>query len=138
MVFDASSVLKLIKARGAEAASILMGGVAIPLISYEVGNALRSSVQVYRDASAGEAEATLERVCLGLSLMRVVDQGDGESSRLILRNSLELNTTFYDAAYLMAASTLGVPLVTEDRHLSDAAKRAGVEILTATSLEVRG
>jgi predicted nucleic acid-binding protein len=138
MVFDASSVLKLIKARGAEAASILMGGVTIPLIYYEVGNALRSGVQVYHDASAEEAEATLERVCLGLSLMKVVEQGDGESSRLILRNSLELNTTFYDAAYLTAASTLGVPLVTEDRRLGDAAKRAGVEVITAMSLEARG
>ncbi len=136
-MIDASSLLLLIKSRGSGAAEALAGSNTIPLTRYEVGNALRTSVQVHHEATEEEAEKTLINVLLGISIMNVIEQGDEESMVKILRGSIRHRTTFYDSSYLTAAESLGATLVTEDRSLALAAGKAGVECRDAASLDRR-
>lgn len=131
---DASSLLLIIKRRGAAAAEVLDGAHTIPLARYEIGNALRTSVQIHREATAEEAERTFENVLLGVSLMEVMEQGDEETMRQTLSRSLSLGTTFYDTSYITAAVNLHADLVTEDRSLADAARKAGIESTDAAAL----
>jgi len=51
-----------------------------------------------------------------------------------LRTSLRHGLTYYDAAYLAAALSLGAPLITDDRHLAEAARRAEIQTADTASL----
>ena len=134
MVIDASSLLLLIKRRGAEAANTLKEALTVPLASYEVGNALRTSVQVYHDMPPETAESTLDHIHTCLGYMKLVDQSSIEAMREIFRTCLKHGLTYYDAAYLAAASSLKAPLITDDRQLSEAARKAGIHTADTASL----
>ena len=134
MVIDASSLLLLIKRRGAEAANTLREALTAPLVSYEVGNALRTSVQVYHDMSPEKAESTLDHIHTCLGYMKLVDQSSIEAMREIFRTCLKYGLTYYDAAYLAAALSLKAPLITDDRQLAEAARKAAIQTADTASL----
>ena len=134
MLMDASSLLLLIKKRGVEAADTLRDAATVPLAGYEMGNALRASVQVHREMTPEAAEATLGNIHTCLTYMRIVDQSSFQAMTETLRVSLRHDLTYYDAAYLAAASTLGAPLITDDRRLAEAAIKAGIQTADTASL----
>ncbi|OGD48333.1 hypothetical protein A3K69_04115 [Candidatus Bathyarchaeota archaeon RBG_16_57_9] len=134
MVLDASSLLLLIKSRGPEAANALKDAATVPLAGYEVGNALRTSVQVHHEMAPDTAETTLGNIHTCLKYMKIVDQSSLQAMTETLRTSLKHGLTYYDAAYLAVALSLGAPLITDDRHLAEAARRAGIQTADMASL----
>jgi len=134
MVLDASSLLLLIKRRGVEAADALRDAATVPLAGYEVGNAIRTSVQIHREMTPKDAEATLGNINTCLTYMGIIDQSSLQAMIETLRTSLRHGLTYYDAAYLAAASTLKAPLITEDRRLAEAARKAGIQTADTASL----
>lgn len=123
-LFDASSLLLLIKQQGPYAAETLRNSATIPLAYYEIGNTLRTSATIHKHITPEEAKRTLKNIHQGLALMKKITQNTHQESRLILHNSLEHNITYYDSAYLTAAQTNNHTLVTEDRQLTKAAQKA--------------
>jgi predicted nucleic acid-binding protein len=134
LVIDASSLLVLVKNLGSEALEALKECCTIPLLSYEVGNAIRTSAVITQQISIEEAGKTLENIHKGLGLTRVVPQDSLQDSQKILGNSIQYGLTYYDAAYLTAAENLGATIVTEDRRLSEAARKAGITVQNADQL----
>jgi predicted nucleic acid-binding protein len=100
-VIDASSFLVLVKDLGSGALEALKECCTIPLLSYEVGNALRTSAVITQQITIEEAGKTLENIHKGLSLTRIVPQ----DSQRILTNSTQYGLTYYDAVYLTAEKT---------------------------------
>jgi predicted nucleic acid-binding protein len=133
-LFDASSLLLLIKQQGPKAADTLKNSATVPLIYYEIGNTLRTSAAVHKHITAEEAQATLKNIHQALALTKEITQNTHEESRLILQNSLKHNITYYDSAYLTAAQTNNHTLVTEDRQLTKAAQKANTPTTKADSL----
>jgi len=134
MVMDASSLLLLIKRRGVEASDTLRDAATVPLAVYEVGNALRTSVQVHHEMAPDTAETTLCNIHTCLTYMKIVDQSSLQAMTETLRTSLKHGLTYYDAAYLAVASSLGTPLITDDRRLAEAARKAGTQTADTASL----
>lgn len=90
------------------------------LLDYEVASALRGHVLGGRladaqlaDASADFAALRIERYPLATMMREVLDLRD--------------NFTVYDAAYVVLAQALELPLVTADTKLTDA-RRFGVDV----------
>jgi predicted nucleic acid-binding protein len=86
------------------------------LFFYEIGNLLSLAVRRQRlpEKTALQSLEELER----LHLEPISLRGEGDSA---LSFSQRLNLSFYDAAYLAAAESRGVPLVTSDKNLLKAA-----------------
>jgi len=133
-IIDASSLLLLIKKYGGQATETLKTSSSIPLIYYEVGNALRTSASILHHITPEEAEETLENIHTGLELMKLIQQENTQDSKLILQNSLTYNLTYYDSAYLTAADKHKVILVTEDKQLAEAAKKANIPTIDTDTL----
>jgi len=133
-VIDASSLLLLIKMIGDQATETLKTSSTIPLIYYEVGNALRTSAHILHHITPEEAEETLGNIHTGLELMKLIRQENTQDSKLILRNSLTHNLTYYDSAYLTAADKHRATLVTEDKRLAEAAKKANIPTIDTDTL----
>ena len=133
-IIDASSLLLLIRNYGDQAAEALKTSSSIPLIYYEVGNALRTSASILHHITPEEAEETLGNIHTGLELMTLIRQENTEDSIHILQNSLTHNLTYYDSAYLTAADKHKVALVTEDKRLAEAAKKANIPTIDTDTL----
>jgi len=125
-VVDASSLLLLIRNYGDQATETLKTSSTIPLVYYEIGNALRTSAHILHHITPEEAEETLDNIHTGLELMTLIRQENKEDSKQVLRNSLTHNLTYYDSAYLTAADKHRATLVTEDKRLADAARKADI------------
>lgn len=133
-IIDASSLLLLIRNYGDQAAETLKTSSSIPLIYYEIGNALRTSASILHHITPEQAEETLGNIQTGLELMTLIRQEDTEDSKHILRNSLTHNLTYHDSAYLTAADKHRATLVTEDKQLAEAAKKANIPTIDTDTL----
>ena len=133
-VVDASSLLMLIKKHGDQATETLKTSSTIPLVYYEIGNALRTSAHIHHHITPEEAQETLDNIHTGLELMTLIRQENTQDSRHILRNSLTHNLTYYDSAYLTAADKHRATLVTEDKRLAEAAKKANIPTIDTDTL----
>ncbi|MFP3952487.1 MAG: type II toxin-antitoxin system VapC family toxin [Candidatus Bathyarchaeia archaeon] len=135
-VIDASSLLLLIKGHGGKALETLKASSTIPLINYEIGNAIRTSTAINNHINPAEAEITLEKIHTGLELMEIQRQETLKDSKKILETSLNYNLTYYGSAYLTAADDAGAILVTDDEHLADAARKVNTTVLNANQLAI--
>ena len=133
-VIDASSFLNLIKNRGDQASDTLKQSITIPLIYYEIGNALRTSAVHLKHITPEEAEITLKNLHKGLGLMAITPQDNIEDSSKILQNSITYNLSYYDSAYLTAAIKHNATLATEDRKLAKAANNANIITINTEKL----
>lgn len=133
-IIDASSLLLSIKKYGDQATETLKTSSTIPLIYYEIGNALRTSAHILHHLTPEEAEETLDNIHTGLELMTLIRQENTQDSKHILRNSLTHNLTYYDSAYLTAADKHRATLVTEDKRLKEAANKADIPTIDTDTL----
>jgi predicted nucleic acid-binding protein len=134
-VLDASSLLTLIETHGTKAAKHLANSITIPLIYYEIGNALKTSATHLKHITPTEAKTTLKNLHKALELVEITHMENNQDSELILENSLEYGLTYYDSAYLTAAQKQSATLVTEDKRLANAATMAGIKTQQASSLK---
>ena len=135
ILLDSSAILNLFRVSGKAAMPILAQSSTLSLASYEIGNALRTEAYLRRTTTPEKAERALTDIMLLLGLTEIIhpDPTDAaETLRIAGKDSL----TYYDASYLHAAMK-GHSLATEDSRLADAAKREGIQTLTASQLSSR-
>ena len=101
--------------------------VTVDLFDAECASALWKRVR-RAHWSVEDAERALGRA-LALPFSRIA-LGDVVADAL--RLSLRLDTTVYDACYVALAVASGLPLVTADRRLARAARKAGCDALCFT------
>ena len=102
--------------------------VVLDLTVYEVGNVLWKEYRVGRITSLDVVLALFQEV------FRVLRKLSINSLAKVLGVAVNLNLTFYDAAYLYAARENRLTLVTEDRKLLGKAQEAGVKAVTVETL----
>ena len=114
-LFDASALLNLVRRLGEEALKILEENYILTLTIYEVGNALWRETRLLRRFTMDEAEEIMRAIITLIKFMQVIEPQDPIE---VLRISNEIETTFYDAAYVVTALRGGLILVTDDRRLA--------------------
>ena len=126
-VIDASRLLTLVKKEADKAFDVLSKCVTVPLIYYEVGNALRTSAVNLKHIEPKEAEFALENLHKAIQLVKITPQDSVQEGVQILQNSFTYNISYYDSAYLTAAIKHNIALVTEDKRLQKAASSAKIQ-----------
>ena len=134
LLFDASSILTLVRDLGGEAPDKLLEGSTISLAYYELGNALWRECFLLKRISQEEAEKLLKALFAMLRAMNVVLLENEEEGNDVLDWACEFNITFYDSAYVVKAQKSKKILVTDDKKLARAAENAGVQTLTSKTL----
>ena len=114
-LFDASALLNLVRRLGEESLKILEENYILTLTIYEVGNALWRETRLLRRLTIDEAEAIMRAIITLIKFMQVIEPQDPIE---VLRISNEIETTFYDAAYVVTALRGGLILVTDDKRLA--------------------
>ena len=131
LLFDASSILTLVRELRRDAADKLADEATISLAYYEVGNALWRECFLLKRISQQEAENLLSEMYAIIGEMKVATlQGENEGNA-ILDAACKFNLTFYDSAYLAEADKSKSTLVTDDKKLAAMAQKAGVKTLTS-------
>ena len=114
-LFDASALLNLVRRLGEESLKILEENYILTLTIYEVGNALWRETKLLKRLTIDEAEEVMRAIITLIKFMQVIEPQDPIE---VLRISNEIETTFYDAAYVATALRRGLILVTDDRRLA--------------------
>ena len=112
-LFDASALLNLVRRLREESLKILEENYILTLTIYDVGNALCRETRLSRRLTMDEEEAMMRAIITLIKFMQVIELQDPIE---VLRISNEIEITFYDAAYLVAALRRGLILVTDDRR----------------------
>lgn len=136
LLFDASSILLLVKKSRSKSPDILLNGSTISLVYYEVGNALWRECSLLQRITLKEAGKLLESI---FALVQAMDVAvlDDEKLGGVLNMAGEQNITFYDASYLAEAQRSNRTLVTDDEKLADAAKIVGVKTLASKDIAAK-
>ena len=114
-LFDASALLNLVRRLGEESLKILEENYILTLTIYEIGNALWRETRLLRRLTIDEAEEVMRAIITLIKFMQVTEPQDPIE---VLRISNEIETTFYDAAYVITALRRGLILVTDDKVLA--------------------
>ena len=114
-LYDSSAILNTVRTHGRHAYGLLKGGLTLSLARYEIGNALWKEALLHKRISLQEALEAVVLLGKVLEVMRVVEPSDAGT---VLTLAYELQTTFYDASYIVAAAENGAKLVTDDEGLA--------------------
>jgi predicted nucleic acid-binding protein len=125
-LFDSSSIITLVERKKLDE---LLEGWTIDLAFYELGNAVWKQVHLYKTINTDDAKIVLDAFVSVFKKMRKVQEADPFN---ILRVATEEGLTYYDAAYLQAATVKHMTLVTDDSKLKKASTKY---VKTATSHE---
>ncbi|MBO3754596.1 MAG: type II toxin-antitoxin system VapC family toxin [Candidatus Brockarchaeota archaeon] len=115
LLYDASALLNVIRLRKQDAYRLLKDSLILCLAKYEIGNALWKEALLQRRISVEEAFETMVLLDKVLKIMRVVDLSNND---LALKLAYDLQTTFYDASYIVASTENNAKLVTDDMKLA--------------------
>jgi predicted nucleic acid-binding protein len=133
IVIDASVVMAwcFLDEATADALGVLgmaeVEGVVVPSVwKYEVANAMLTAER------RGRVDSPLAAKFLDtLELLEIREFDQSLPPRALWAAGKSRKLTSYDAAYLVAAQTLALPLATLDLPLAEAARQSGVEVVTA-------
>ena len=131
LLFDASSILTIVRELKGDAPDKLADGVTISLAYYEVGNALWRESFLLKRISQPVAENLLKEMYAIMGVMKVATLQEENEGNAILAAASKFNLTFYDSAYLTEANKSKSTLVTDDKKLAAMAQKAGVKTLTS-------
>ena len=134
MLFDASSILTLVRELRADAADKLTGEATISLAYYEVGDALWRECLLLKRISRQEAENLIKEMYAIIGGMEVAALQGENNGDPILDLACKFNLTFYDSAYLAEPEKSKCTLVTDNKKLAAMAQKAGVKTLTSREL----
>ena len=134
MLFDASSLLTLVREVRGKATDILLDNSTISLAYYEVGNALWKECFLLKRIVPKEAAKLLRSIFAFIDEMDVIVVEDEELGSAILDIAGKQKITYYDAAYLMGAKKSNKMLVTDDNKLARVAEREGVKPLSSKTV----
>jgi predicted nucleic acid-binding protein len=133
LLFDASSILMIVRELKGEASDKLLEESTIPLVYYELGNAVWRESFLLKKINQEEAIRLLRSLYALVGQMELLSIGDEDEGNTILDLACNHSLTFYDSAYLAQASKFNKTLVTDDKNLSKAAEKAGVKTLNSTT-----
>lgn len=128
-IFDSSSIFRAIQTNRVR---VLVEGHTLDLARYELGNILWKEHVLYKRLTRGELEDLMNIVKDVLRLMHILRTDCHEED--ILRLSVRVGITFYDASYCYFADRDRMVLVTEDRELIRNATEANIKAVTLDSL----
>jgi predicted nucleic acid-binding protein len=126
-LYDASSIFEIMREHRGGAPDLLSGGSTIPLVYYEIGNAIWKLCTKPKRMEPDEAKRLLATMFSIVLRMNMVRQEDAVVGVEILETAIKRSLTYYDAAYLVEAKRSGRALVTDDDELARAADLLGVE-----------
>lgn len=130
-LFDASSILTIVRELKGDAPDKLTDGITISLAYYEVGNALWRECFLLKRISPEVAENLLKEMYAIIGEMNVATIQGENAGAAILDTACKFNLTFYDSAYLAEADKSKSTLITDDKKLAAMAQKAGVKTLTS-------
>ena len=128
-IFDSSSIFRAIQTNRVR---VLVEEHTLDLARYELGNILWKEHALYKRLTRGELEDLMNIVKDVLGLMHILRTDCHEED--ILRLSVRMGVTFYDASYCYFADRDRMVLVTEDRELIRNATEANIKAVTLNSL----
>ena len=134
-LFDAGSILLLVRELGELAPDILLKSSTIPLAYYEVGNAVWKECFLLKRLDVEKAVRLLASVFAIMGEMDVMGFGDERFGVAVLDAAGRLNVTYYDASYLVAAQEQDRILVTDDERLRMAAEKMGLKATKSKPLQ---
>ncbi len=115
LLFDASALLNIIRLRKQDAYRLLKGNLTLSLTKYEVGNALWKEALLLKRVSIDEALETMSLLDRVLKIMETVNP---TNPYLTLNLAYKLQTTYYDASYIVASTEKNAKLITDDTKLT--------------------
>jgi len=122
-LFDASSMLELIKSFDEEKALHMLGENSIlDLTKYEVGNALWKELVLHHAIEEDEFREFLD-LLRKVVLRTRISAVDPEKLTDVGRVAAKERITFYDASYIIVAKIQNLMLITEDGKLAKAASK---------------
>ena len=130
-LFDAGSILELVRRLKDRAPLVLSEGSTLSLAFYEVGNAVWKESHLQARLDVREGTGLLSTLVAIIRAMDVVTPDSEESAGRVLELAGRLGLTYYDASYLAEAENSGKTLVSDDADLLRAARKAGVRCMTS-------
>lgn len=134
MLFDASSILALVRDLKGKAPDILFRGSTIYLAYYDMGNALWRECFLLKRMNGEEVQKLLRLMFAILQAMDFLELNDEDTGSNVLDLAGKLHLTYYDTAYLGTAQMSSKVLVKDDARLAKAAERASVKVLTSRAV----
>ncbi len=127
-LYDASAIILLTKNHPQEAPTLLKQGHLLDLTLYELGNTIWKISKLYNKPDKGIAHESLELVYHLIALMNKHEIKNRQTYTAIMDNAFQYNLTYYDSAYLTTAQQHKLTLVTEDKQLEKAARKANIPV----------
>jgi predicted nucleic acid-binding protein len=115
------------------ALDVLLIGSTIPLVYYEIGNALWKECFLLKRIDVEKVARLLSSIFIIIRKMDLIRLEEEEHGTATLNVAGSLNITYYDASYLAAAREFRRTLVTDDEKLIVAAKKLGVRTVESTT-----
>ena len=131
VLFDASSILNLVRELRQDAPDKLLEGSTITLAYYEIGNALWKECFLLKRITNTEAENLLTAIFAIIAEMKATTPSQQDKGKTTLETAVKHKLTFYDAAYLTEAKNTKSTLVTDDKKLADTAKKTQTKTQTS-------
>ena len=119
---DASSIFEAVAAGKID---IITRFSTTSIARYEIGNVLWKHTQLFKTYSPDQSAEMLKLLSDAINKMQVLDIASHEQE--ILRLSLEIESSFYDASYIYLAKQNGLVLITEDNGMASKCREIGLE-----------
>jgi len=133
-LLDSSAIAIILKKLKENAVEYLEGKTTLDFSRYELGNVIWKEYTlkglISREEALNEAE-DLAKILKLLNIRKIESDKDFKDT---MKLATELKLTFYDASYLQIAKTKELPLVTEDKKLSEKAAKAKIKTITVDEL----
>jgi predicted nucleic acid-binding protein len=124
LLLDANSLLLLARSTDEETKlKAIMSSRTLTLAFYEIGNAIWKESKLLKTLDKEEADRLAHAVSIIFSRIEIVQITRQEELEGILEIARKEKRTFYDCAYIFAAKSENLTLVTEDEKLSKIAKK---------------
>jgi len=133
-LLDSSAIAIIIKRLRGKAVEHLYRNTTLDLSRYELGNIIWKKCVLKSLISQEEALYRAEDMAKTLELTSMERVESNEDFKDAMRLAINLKITFYDASYLQIAKSRKLTLVTEDKKLSEKAKKANIRTITVNEL----
>jgi predicted nucleic acid-binding protein len=133
-LLDSSAIAITIKRLREKTVEALDGKITLDLSRYELGNMIWKECTLKGLISQEEALDRAADLAKILEFTNVERIESGEDFKGAMKLATDLKLTFYDASYLQIAKSKELILVTEDKELSEKAKKANIRTITVNEL----
>jgi len=119
---DASAIVNVAVQSGEEAVNLVKGHATLDLMFYECGNAVWKLCLLKKKIALEEARSLIEIISRLIAKMRTLPFEELKPAE-VMKLALDERLSYYDAAYIYAAKSRSLILVTDDTQLAKAASK---------------